>query len=371
MALKKVVWISVAFGCLAVAQQPPPEAPAASAEALRLNNEAARLSNAGHYQEAERKYRDALAVKMDDGLLRAQVFANLAVLYQSLERFADAEAMYYRALELRRKNLPPDSPVIAHSQNELAQIYWTEGRYWEARNLLETAVEKLENSAPDDPVLPLMINNLAVIRSGFHEYGEAEKLLRRALSSCEQLHGPRSLEFATALNNLAEVLEEKKDYQQAGPLYGKAIGIFESLGPKAAPDLAGALSNLGRLYDAQDRDQEAEQTEKRALALVDADPSMNFALRATILHHLANISVRSGNVEASLSYFEQCLSLRQKTLAADHPAIISVLLDYATATLRAGRKALSKQLQKQARQLGELRQRHDLSRLTIPIESLK
>lgn len=362
MALGQAIGLAIVVMGLAAAESP-------QEEATRLNNEAARLANVGKYDDAERSYRAALSIKSVDNFTQAKVSDNLAVLYQALDRFPDAEQMYRRALELRRKSSPPASPEIAHSMNDLAQIYWTEGRYWEARNLLSDAV-KLEEAHPDDPKLPLILNNLAVIQTDFHEYRKAEELLRRTLSACEDLHGPGSIEFAIALNNLAQVLESQKDYAQASPIFQKAVGILENLGPRAARDLAGTLANLGHMYHQQNRNEEAERTELRALALADSNPPLDAPLRATILQNLGNIVSGRGAAEASLPYFEQSLAIRQKTLTPAHPAIISLLLDYAKATLRAGRKSLSKQLHKQAQQLAEQRSREDISQFSISVNAL-
>ena len=364
MVLERAIRLAVVLSGLAPAQQPP-------TEVTRLNNEAVRLGDEGKYEESERAYRAALAIKLEDDLTRAKIDGNLAGLYKSLDRYADAERMYRRALELRRKNLPPASPEIAYSLDDLAQTYWAEGRYWEARNLLEAAVQALEKSDPPDPRLPLLLNNLAVIRSEFHEYDQAEKLLRRALSSCEDLHGPGSREFATALNNLAQVVEARKDFENAGLLYSKAIGIFESLGPIATADLAATLANLGYMCRQQNHYEEAERTEKRALAVLDSSSQINAPVRATILHNLGNIVAANGSTEASLPYFDQSLAIREKTLAPEHPATISVLLDYAKATFRAGRKSLAKQLQKRAERLLSLRNSQDLSQHSISLSDLR
>ena len=368
MAFRKAIWMALALGCFAAAQQSG-EVTGASAESLRLNDEAARLSDTGKYEDAERAYRAALAVQSNDIPTQAKISNHLAVLYQALGRLSDAEQMYRRALELSRKAFPPASPEIAHSMNALAQIDWTEGRYWEARNLLADAA-KLEQAHPHDPKLPLILNNLAVVQMEFHDYGKAEDLLRKTLSACEDLHGPASIEFAVALNNLAQLLETRKNYAEAGPMFQKAAGILEKLGPPASLDLAGALANLGHMYHQQNQDEKAEPIEQRALALANSTPPLDAPLRATILHNLANI-IATRTADASLPYFEQSLLIRRKTLAPEHPAIISLLLDYAKATLRAGKKSLARELHQQARQLAERRRREELSQLSISINALK
>jgi hypothetical protein len=52
-----------------------------------------------------------------------------------------------------------------------------------------------------------------------------------------------------------------------------------------------------------------------------------------------------------LPYFEQSLTIYQERLGADHPVTANLLLDYASATERAGNKSLSRKLRKRAQDL--------------------
>ena len=48
---------------------------------------------------------------------------NLAVLYDSPGRYADAEPLYKRSLAIGEKTLGPDHPDVAASLNNLADLY--------------------------------------------------------------------------------------------------------------------------------------------------------------------------------------------------------------------------------------------------------
>jgi tetratricopeptide (TPR) repeat protein len=124
-------------------------------EAIARNNAAVRLAAEGRDAEAEQSYRAALAARYDDDLVRANIASNLAALYRRQDRYRDAERMFRSALEWRQKNLPSASPDVAYSFNNLAEIYLVEGRNWEARNLMQTAVRSLEQSHADT-ILPFL-----------------------------------------------------------------------------------------------------------------------------------------------------------------------------------------------------------------------
>ena len=48
---------------------------------------------------------------------------NLAGLYQAMGRYAEAEPLYRRSLEIREKQLGADHPDVATSLNNLAVLY--------------------------------------------------------------------------------------------------------------------------------------------------------------------------------------------------------------------------------------------------------
>ena len=60
---------------------------------------------------------------------------NLADLYQAMGRYAEAEPLYRRSLEIREKQLGRDHPDVATSLNNLANLYRAMGRYAEAEPL--------------------------------------------------------------------------------------------------------------------------------------------------------------------------------------------------------------------------------------------
>jgi tetratricopeptide (TPR) repeat protein len=67
----------------------------------------------------------------------ARSLNNLADLYQRQARYADAEPIYKRALDIRERTVGPDHPDTAASVNNLASLYQAEGRTADALPLVE------------------------------------------------------------------------------------------------------------------------------------------------------------------------------------------------------------------------------------------
>jgi tetratricopeptide (TPR) repeat protein len=332
------------------------------------NNEAVELASQGRNSEAEHLYRAALDARYDDDLARAKIGNNLAALYQREDRYDDAERMFRCVLQWRQKNLSPDSIQIAYSLNNLAEIYRIEGRAWEARNLMESALRSLQQYHPDAPGLALILGNLAIVLCRFSEYDKSEELLREALVFYEQ-RDAGTRDYAITLSNLGQVLELKKEFEAAAPWYERAIGILERLGPSATTDLAAALANTGTLYQRLHRVDESRQAEQRALQLLPAGGDA--LLRSQILRNMGSIIADAGNAADSLPYFEQSLGLQEKTLGFDYPATAELLLDYSRASLQAGDKSLARKLRKRAVQLLARLNSQSNEQLTVSLSELR
>ena len=87
---------------------------------------------------------------------------NLALLYQAMGRYAEAEPLYRRSLAIWEKQLGRDHPAVATIVNNLASLYWAMGRYAEAEPLLRRSLEVREKQlGRDHPDVAQSLNNLA------------------------------------------------------------------------------------------------------------------------------------------------------------------------------------------------------------------
>jgi len=82
----------------------------------------------GHYPAAESALRKVLEVREADPLL----LNNLGVVLAAEAKYAEAEPLYQRALEIDEKALGPDHPAVATHLSNLAALYYHEGKYAQA-----------------------------------------------------------------------------------------------------------------------------------------------------------------------------------------------------------------------------------------------
>ena len=74
---------------------------------------------------------------------------NLAVLYRDQGKYAQAEPLYIKVLELQRRVLGPEHPRRLASMNDLALLYLNQGKYAQAEALLREALNSFEKTTPE------------------------------------------------------------------------------------------------------------------------------------------------------------------------------------------------------------------------------
>jgi tetratricopeptide (TPR) repeat protein len=182
-------------------------------------------------------------------------------------RYAEAQKEFLTALQEAEKFGTRD-PRLARTLNDLAAVYSTQEKYAEAESLYYRALEILKNAlGAEHPDLATTLNNVAVLYDAQGRYSEAEALYRRALAIDEKALGPEHGDIATDLHNLAALYENQGKYTEAEPLYLRALAIDEKvLGPDH-PIVGVDLENYSALLRKLGRDVEAEPIEIRAQAI--------------------------------------------------------------------------------------------------------
>jgi tetratricopeptide (TPR) repeat protein len=221
-----------------------------------------------NYKKAEIECNLALklAIKENNKLLEAETYNNLALLYQTQGRYAEAEPLYLKALAIREKELGKNHPSTATSYNNLASLYKTQGRYAEAEPLYLKALAIREKELGENhPLTATSYNNLASLYKSQGRYAEAEPLYLKALAIREKELGENHPLTAGSYNNLAGLYESQGRYAEAEPLYLKALAISEKELGENHPDTATSYNNLGFLYANQGKYAEAKVWLTKAL----------------------------------------------------------------------------------------------------------
>ncbi|MEQ9483129.1 MAG: tetratricopeptide repeat protein [Coleofasciculus sp. F4-SAH-05] len=126
------------------------------------------------------------------------------MLYSRQGRYSEAEPLYQQALQMRKKLLGDEHPLVVFSLNNLALLYSRQGRYSEAEPLYQQALQMRKKLLGDEhPDVATSLNNLAFLYESQERYSEAEPLYQQALQMKKKLLGDEHPDVATSLNNLA------------------------------------------------------------------------------------------------------------------------------------------------------------------------
>ena len=94
---------------------------------------------------------------------------NLAKLYHSQVRYAEAESLYLQALELSQRLLGDKHPSVAISLNNLAKLYDSQGKYEEAEPLYLQSLAIAEQALGENhPTTVKIRENLQTLRQQQH-----------------------------------------------------------------------------------------------------------------------------------------------------------------------------------------------------------
>ncbi|WP_042713030.1 tetratricopeptide repeat protein, partial [Crocosphaera watsonii] len=104
-----------------------------------------------------------------------------------------------RNLGLRKKLLGDEHPDVATSFNNLAGLYYSQGRYTEAETLYKDALALIKKLLGDEhPDVATSFNNLAGLYRSQGRYTEAEPLYKDALALRKKLLGDEHPDVATS-----------------------------------------------------------------------------------------------------------------------------------------------------------------------------
>jgi Tetratricopeptide repeat len=260
-------------------------------------NEAGRLSfTDGDYARAEQSFlaaiREATQLGADNVRL-ASSLSNLGQLKYKQKDFAQAEALFHRALAIRERVLGPEHFGLVQNINNLAALHYARG-----------------------------------------ELDQAEPLFQRALGISEQHLGESHPDVAVTLNNLARLYFRKNEYASAGPLLARLLSIKEQALGASHPEVAAILTSLAKVRLHQEDYDGGEAFARRALEIREKLQLPNDLAVATALETLAEINAARGRIDAEIRHRERALEVREGAMGADHPVVVA-----ARAALQARRAA--------------------------------
>lgn len=240
----------------------------------QLNEKAQSLSREKKYEEAVGAARQALQVAEETfgpkSLQASLNFGMLGEFYTALKKSKEAVEAYQNAIRIQDALYNHKVwksfvlPYYLTSLNRLSDFHIQEGRFAEAEPLIKREleiVEKLEGK--DSPRAATYLNNLGYVYANLKKLDEAEKLYKVALDRWKKGKVPEYPYVAMALQGLANVYELRAAYTSSLKLYEEIYGIFVRNLGDAHPTVADLLEGMVRVYEKMGDHADAERIKAR------------------------------------------------------------------------------------------------------------
>jgi tetratricopeptide (TPR) repeat protein len=248
--------------------------------------------------------------------------SNLASLYLGQRRFAKANLIYQRSLDIRETALGPNDPDVATALADLATVYEAQRSYAGAEPLLQRSLAIRERAlGPNHPDVGTSLDSLAWLYRKQTRYAEATPLFQRSLAIRESALGPAHLDLAKSLNDLAELYRDQGRYAEAEPLFKRSIIIREKAVGADHPDVGRSLHRLAELYQDQGRYAEVEPLLKRSLGIGQKALGPDHPDIGTLLNTLAALYRVQGRYAEAEPLFKRGIVIGEKALGSDHPDV--------------------------------------------------
>ncbi len=260
-------------------------------------------SSAEKYREIEIVMRDEVAKEeqaKDQGKLALALF-QLGDHLEKTGRYAEAEPLLRRSLDIAEKLLPADDPRLTYVFGDLGTLVNNTGRFSEARRLLERAVAIAEK-AQDATQLPIQLEALAFNLQCVGRYSESEVLARRALKLTESAV-PRNEA------DVANVLDASHHYAEAETYQRRVVTLSEQGLGAEDPTLGYVLGRLGNTLVAEHKYQEATALITRSIAICEKGLGPESAALIVPLVDFATMMRDSGRYAEAQAALERAFRL--------------------------------------------------------------
>lgn len=291
-----------------------------------INSQAKALERLGRIHEKLGRPEDAtrafealqkLTPKLITAKSRSRALEQEGHMLQKQGRWLDAERKYRDSLALRQAS--DDTQGVAYSRSSLGVNLTLRGD-WQA------AEAELRKSLRDSAALGLTQHQSFVLRhlgSLFRSqgrYADAQRYLEESVRLCDT--DPKGR--AVTLGMLARVFRIQRRWADAEDALQKSLEISESLSDR--PGLSRVYGELGTTYRLQRRWDEAIAAFRQSCSLRRSDDHGDHRDLAITLDRLAQVYMRSGNLQEAKALSEESVALSQRARRGHQTAITATNL---------------------------------------------
>jgi eukaryotic-like serine/threonine-protein kinase len=175
--------------------------------------------------------------------------SGVAVVYQAQGKYAQAEALESKVLEVQRRVLGEEHLYTLNTMNHLASMYAEQGQIEQAQALYvkTLAIQRrvLGEEHPETLITMVGLGNVYRIQG---QYQQAEQLYTKSLEIQSRVLGEDYRDTRGTMSNLAELDRLERKFDQAEQLDIKVLGIRRRLVGEKHPDTLASMNRLAAVY---------------------------------------------------------------------------------------------------------------------------
>ncbi len=285
----------------------------------------------GKYKEAEEFYKESFAKSIaicgPNHPYGAIILLKHAELYRKQSRFAEAEATLNKALDIFKSHYSADHPDLCETQVKLARVLSEQGKYQQAKELVQTALKNEESLFGNTDSLFIAhakecLGNM--YRQDGH-YDEAQKMLEEVLAIERKVMAMDNIDIAVTMRNLALIHADQANFKEAEQLLRDSMQMIEEQTGQDHPERAAAASALAHVYLRDDKFSEAEPLLKKSLELSERVLGANNSITADGVHDLGELYVKQKQYDQAAVYQQKALAIDESLYGEKAPQVAADL----------------------------------------------
>jgi tetratricopeptide (TPR) repeat protein len=299
-------------------------------------NIAAYWCNRGRYYEARETYQQILGIGSnafhDAGIETSQWKLGLAEVNWHLGKLDESILLYEEVRQIRESRLGADHPDALNIVENLALVYRSQARFAEARSMLEHVLESRKTSLRPDHLdtiraieyLAMTINEYAEAENP-EAYAEAESLHKEALARREAQLGRDHIDTLWTADNLATNYRAQGRHLEALEIYERVLeGRKLQLG-EDHPQTVYTLANIASAYTSLGRLNEAEVMWKQAIVGNEQRRGHSHSQTLFAVEGLADVYHQQSRFEEATNLYNRALRGNEDSLGDGHPSVMRIM----------------------------------------------
>jgi CHAT domain-containing protein/Tfp pilus assembly protein PilF len=284
----------------------------------------------GEYDQAIARMEEALAIHESQSPPEfseefGTLCINLAGTYQRVGRYASAEAMFEKGLNVLRVKPGVNHPAYSASLVGYAYLQADLGHYSTAEKLYDEAGKLLRQQLGDQhPAYAAFLNNRAALYAQIGNVAMAEADYRKSLELKRKQNGPNALTIGASLRNLARLVYAR-NREEGEKLFQEDVDLYARNPKPPAFDYASALLGLAEAQRNRSDLAAARATLEHASGIVAKGLGTKHPLYAAVLRDLGRVQESAHEYPQAEQSLRQAIAIVEETQGPNHPDLAQYL----------------------------------------------